>query len=102
MNNLIVRRTADQQNIFYLGNAVEFEKRIHEYWATTTDKFELLDGQQQDNIIREMNATLKTMHHDKHINDEQFKQLTSPRSKQTFPIICFLPQLLGVILSKKK
>ncbi|CAF1657168.1 unnamed protein product, partial [Didymodactylos carnosus] len=35
MNNLIVRRTADQQNIFYLGNAVEFEKRIHEYWATT-------------------------------------------------------------------
>ena len=66
-----------------------------------SDQIKHSHTQQQDNIIREMNATLKTMHHDKHIDDEQFEKLTSPRSKQTFPLIYFLPQLLRVILSQK-
>jgi hypothetical protein len=40
--NLILRRTADQCNVFYLDTQTDFEDKIHHY-MTTTDMFELCE-----------------------------------------------------------
>jgi hypothetical protein len=99
-NNLILTRTADQQNLFYLTNVNDFERKIHDYFKTT-DSFQLLVSVdenrneeiqlQLDKIVDTINLQLQTMYHDKHIKEEQLKHLIINRSKVEFPYFFFLP-----------
>ena len=77
MKNLILKRTADHKNIFYLGDAKDFQDKIHQFLLTTTDLFELfitIDENHQnhineilDEIVSNINIPLKNMFHEKKI-----------------------------------
>ena len=103
MNNLILRRTADQQNRFYLGSNDRFQMKCDDYlkninnhsshfslWKTI-DSSELLPELNQ--WINEMNTIFNRMRDQHHINEEQWKQLRINPSKKRWPYLYFLPHL---------
>ncbi|CAF5033240.1 unnamed protein product, partial [Rotaria socialis] len=47
--NLILRRTADRRNVFYLGDRILFEKLCHEFMLET-DRFEFEMEINNDNV----------------------------------------------------
>ena len=100
-NNLILRRTADQQNVFYLGDVSNFEAKAHDYLAGI-DSFELVEtidkktnGQVQklDQIVHVINFELKIIQKDQHIKEELLNPLHTPRSQIEFPYLYFLPKI---------
>ena len=100
-NNFILRRTADQQNVFYLGDVSDFEAKARDYLAGI-DSFELVEtidkktnGQVQklDQIVRMINSELKTIQKEQHIKEELLQQLHIQRSQIEFPYLYFLPEI---------
>ena len=109
--HLILLRTADQQNMFYLERKSDFERQINDYLSTHMDLFEIMDGdrtvtvttdeqqvQQMDQIVQKINTTLKSMHEKRNITEEQLKCLLIDRSKCEFPYLYFLPKIVKVSL----
>jgi hypothetical protein len=104
-NNLILRRTADNQNTFYLGNAQDFEAKANDYLAKT-DAFEVLITIDEHNpnewhnelnkIIKSMNFILKIMHIKNALHDDLFNRLHIDATKIELPYLYFLPDVSKV------
>ncbi|CAF4090289.1 unnamed protein product [Rotaria sordida] len=99
--DLILRRTVDQRNVFYLGNRNEFEEKINEY-MNTTDIFELCENIDEQNLqatrnnlitkMKLMNEQLEMIFSDKQYKDT-LKKLYITIDKVELPYLYFLPDI---------
>ncbi|CAF2186794.1 unnamed protein product [Rotaria magnacalcarata] len=91
-NNLILRRTADNMNTFYLGNLQEFETKAYDY-LSKSDAYKVLlnkdkgnSGQQWQGQLKEMvesmNLLLESLKNHKAINIDLFNRLLVDASKK--------------------
>ncbi|CAF1435315.1 unnamed protein product, partial [Rotaria sordida] len=99
-NNLILRRTADNGNTFYIGNRSNFEKKANDY-LLQTDSYKLLslidDIQQWQNNFREMidsmNYLLQQLKQHKAIQNDLYERLVIDFSKIQLTYLYFLPDI---------
>ena len=101
--NSILRRTADNMNTFYLGDAKEFNDKSIEFMVKT-DLYEfqqVIDEKkygtewQKDvyEMIESLNFMLRRVHEKKGIDSEVLKQLTVDPATIKLPYLYFLPQI---------
>ncbi|CAF4455542.1 unnamed protein product [Rotaria socialis] len=100
-NDLILRRTADQRNVFYLGNRNDFEDKTNEYMKQT-DIFEICDDINDENLqvtrdylvkkIKAFNDELNFIFHDKKYKD-LIEKLSIDTDKVELPYLYFLPDV---------
>ncbi|CAF1602325.1 unnamed protein product [Rotaria magnacalcarata] len=100
-NGLILRRTADQRNVFYLGNRNDFEDKTNEYMKKT-DIFEICDDINNENLqvtrhylvkkIKAFNDELNIIFHDKKYKDF-IEKLSIDTDKVELPYLYFLPDV---------
>ncbi|CAF4263230.1 unnamed protein product, partial [Rotaria sordida] len=104
-DNLILRRTADHMNIFYLGNRQNFEAKANEY-LTKTDAYTVIiamdgenDNQQQqlqnelNEMIESINFALKVLKSRKAIDDNITSRLLLHATNIKIPSLYFLPDV---------
>ena len=104
-DQLILRRMADQSNLFYLGDARDFEERSNHYFenATTYELVDALDPHQPlviqlDKMIESIDAILSDMRQNGQLDEEQLKKLQLKTSNIELPSLYFLPYLQQVSL----
>ncbi|CAF4217810.1 unnamed protein product, partial [Adineta steineri] len=86
-NNLILRRTTDQRNNFYLGNRKDFEDKANEY-IMKTDDFEYCQDVNETNL----RPTYKYLN-DIELIENQFKKLQIDFDQIQLPYLYFLPDV---------
>ena len=102
-SDLILRRTADDMNTFYLGNRKEFNEKSKAF-MNETDIYELQviiaerhdDTEWQNDIhrmIESMNSILRRIFEKKNIDDDVLQRLTIDISLIKIPFLYFLPQI---------
>ncbi|CAF1285263.1 unnamed protein product [Rotaria sp. Silwood1] len=102
-HNIILRRTADNMNIFYMGNKEEFEKKADRYLLTSEDYDVLFDVNDINNekpftlamkdMIESINALLEQLKIHKAINNDLYKQFIVDTTHVKIPYLYFLPNL---------
>ncbi|CAF3934742.1 unnamed protein product [Rotaria sordida] len=102
-NNLILRRTANNMNTFYLGNIADFEKKADRYLTRSEDYEVLMDINDETNektldlsikeMIDSMNSLLEQLKTHKAIKDDLYKQLVADSNKIKLPHLYFLPNI---------
>ena len=105
-NDLVVRRTADQMNTFYVTDAFAFECKADEY-LTNTDVYErLLDldehthrSDEMKEMIESMNAALETLKTKKALPADVVQTLLTNPSKVQLPRLCFLPDISKKVIA---
>lgn len=104
--NLILRRTANNMNMFYLGNKNDFEAKADEY-LSKSDAFKVFltrDNENSDQhvhnelkeMIESMNFLLGTLKRHKAFDNDVYKRLSIDISKVRLPYIYFLPDISKV------
>ncbi|CAM2711106.1 unnamed protein product [Rotaria socialis] len=102
-NNLILRRTADNMNTFYLGNLHEFETKAYDY-LSKSDAYKVLLNKDTDNggqqwqielkqMVESMNLLLESLKNHKAVNIDLFNRLLVDASKVKLPYLYFLPDV---------
>ena len=101
-NGWILRRTADHQNSFYLGQRKHFEEKCNAYMSQP-DAYQLLftvDEQSRSHVrqkligkIRGLNAELETLHKQKRLMTGAYETLRVNVDKVSIPYLYFLPEL---------
>ncbi|CAF3235064.1 unnamed protein product [Rotaria socialis] len=102
-NNLILRRTADNMNTFYLGNLQEFETKAYDY-LSKSDAYKALLNKDKDNggqqwqtelnqMVESMNLLLESLKNHKAVNIDLFNRLLVDASKVKLPYLYFLPDV---------
>ena len=100
-NRLILRRTADDYNTYYLGSLDDFNSRSQEYLENSTN-YEIhgvLDEnnneqQQLDAILQSIDSSLNTLKERKLITEEHIKKLSLHQQKKVqIPTLYFLPNI---------
>ena len=102
-SDLILRRTADDMNTFYLGNRKEFNEKSKAF-MNETDIYELQviiaerhdDTEWQNDIhrmIESMNSILRRIFEKKNIDDDVLQRLTIDISLIKIPFLYFLPHI---------
>ncbi|CAF3104674.1 unnamed protein product [Rotaria sp. Silwood2] len=102
-NNLILRRTADNMNTFYVGNIQDFETKADKYLTKSDDYKVLININDENNekpldgalkeMIDSMNSLLEKLKTHKAINDDLFKRLVVDPAKIKLPYLYFLPNV---------
>jgi hypothetical protein len=105
VNNLILRRTADQKNVFYLGDKNDFEEKANEYMMTT-DAFEvseIIDETNRQNIdvyfkklATSMNCEIERIFENHKDRKAFLQQLFINVAKVEVPYLYFLPDVSNV------
>jgi hypothetical protein len=105
VNNLILRRLADQTNVFYLGNRKDFDEKANEF-MTTTDVFEVDQIVDNNNLqqtkeylskmIKLMNSEMDKIFSNKEFYKQLIKYLYIDVSKVQLPYLYFLPDVSKV------
>ncbi|CAF4090589.1 unnamed protein product [Rotaria sordida] len=102
-HNLILRRTANNMNTFYVGNVTDFETKADRY-LTRSDDYEILinindetnekplDGALKE-MIESMNSLLEKLKTHKAIKDDLYQQLVADPKKVKIPYLYFLPNI---------
>ncbi|CAF1502221.1 unnamed protein product, partial [Rotaria sp. Silwood1] len=90
-NNLILRRTADNMNTFYIGNRSEFEAKADQYLIRSENYDVLIDINNQNNekplhtalknMMKSMNSLLEKLKAHNAIKDELYEQLVADPTK---------------------
>jgi len=109
IHDLILRRTADQSNTFYLGNRTLFEEKANKFMntaVTTGDLFELCHTIDETNlqatqdylmkINKEINAEFEVLFPNKKIHKNILDKIwieTATTSKSQLPYLYFLPDI---------
>ncbi|CAF4958577.1 unnamed protein product [Rotaria sp. Silwood1] len=102
-NNLILRRTADNMNIFYLGNLQDFESKADKY-LTTSEDYDILFNMNDVNnekpfnvafkeMIESMNSLLEKLKTHKAISSDLYERFIADPNKVKLPYLYFLPNL---------
>ena len=105
-NNLILRRTADNMNTFYLGNRQDFQAKCDEY-LTKTDTYKLLvsmnEGNSQEQlqhqltfIVESFNMALEALNKRNALNEGVYKKLLLDITKIQVSYLYFLPDVSQV------
>ena len=106
--NLLLRRTADHQNTFYLAHKEEFETKastylstsdVHEVLFTTIDNEDDYVRQVKKYLhdkIKDLNASLDILKGRKALNDDVIQQLTLDEKQVKLPYLYFLPDVSKV------
>jgi hypothetical protein len=105
-NDLVLRRTADQMNTFYVTDAFMFESKADEY-LTNTDAYErLLDldehtrgSDEMKEMIDSMNVALETLKTRKALPADVIQTLLTNPSKVQLPRLCFLPDISTKVIA---
>ncbi|CAF1345307.1 unnamed protein product, partial [Rotaria sp. Silwood1] len=102
-NNLILRRTADNMNTFYIGNRSEFEAKADQYLIRSENYDVLIDINNQNNekplhtalknMMESMNSLLEKLKAHNAIKDELYKQLVADPTKTKLPYLYFLADI---------
>ncbi|CAF2806208.1 unnamed protein product [Rotaria sp. Silwood2] len=102
-HNIILRRTADNMNLFYLGNREEFEKKADRYLLTSEDYDILFDVNDVNNekpfnvaiqdMIESMNSLLEQLKTHKSITNDLYKQFMVDPKNIKIPYLYFLPNI---------
>ncbi|CAF1279138.1 unnamed protein product [Rotaria sordida] len=102
-NNLILRRTANNMNTFYVGNIADFEKKADRYLTRSEDYEVLINITDETNektldlsikeMIDSMNSLLEKLKTHKAIKDDLYKQLIADPNKIKLPHLYFLPNI---------
>lgn len=98
-DRLILRRTADQNNVYYLGQIDEFEHHAHEYMQKTTS-YERIQIDDQNNsfdeqlaeIIKSIDSIIENLHQIKRIKKDRLAKIRVKKSKVELPYLYFLPE----------
>lgn len=111
-NNLMLKRLANQTNIFYLGNTIDYQQKVNEYFSQM-NVFELCetvvvndddDTQLQQTyeylhkIIRIINEQMDNILKKKKNSKDLIKKLHIDKSKVRLPYVYFLPEITKVTL----
>jgi hypothetical protein len=105
-NNLVLRRTANQMNTFYLTDARTFDEKAANV-LTMTDAYKLLfhlnehnGGQHWSDEVKEMidsmNAALQILKRKKALPVDVIETLLTNHLKVQLPRLCFLPDISKV------
>jgi hypothetical protein len=104
-NNLILRRTADEKNVFYLGDKNGFEEKANEYMMTT-DAFEVSEiidetNRQQidvyfNKLVTSMNSKIERILENHKKCKALLEQLFINVAKVEVPYLYFLPDVSNV------
>jgi len=104
-NNLILRRTADQKNVFYLGDKNDFEEKATEYMMAT-DAFEVSEiidetNRQQidvyfNKLVTSMNSEIEHIFENHKERKALLQQLFINVAKVEVPYLYFLPDVSNV------
>ncbi|CAF2819302.1 unnamed protein product [Rotaria sp. Silwood2] len=102
-NNLILRRTADNMNIFYLGNLQEFETKADQYLARSEDYdivFNVNDVNNEkplnvalNEMIESMNSLLQQLKIHRAISQDLYERFIADPNKVKLPYLYFLPAI---------
>ena len=106
-NNLILRRTADNMNTFYLGNRTDFERKADNYIRNTNQYEVIYTIANQDNnrqaFRSEMSKSfdyiknaLNILKRRKDIDDTLYKRLQTDDTQVKFSYLYFLPDVSQV------
>lgn len=105
-NNLMLRRTANNMNMFYLGNNHDFEAQANEYllksdvYKVFTSRNNENNGHHLQNELKEMNETINFLLGDLKrcdaFDNEIYNRLLIDESKVKLPYIYFLPDVSKV------
>jgi hypothetical protein len=110
-NDLVVRRTADQMNTFYVTDAYAFECKADEFLMKTDAYQRLLDldehtgggGQHGSDeikrMIESMNAALDTLKAKKALPADEIQTLLINPAKVQLPRLCFLPDVSHKVIA---
>ncbi len=100
--NLILRRLANQTNVFYLGNMETFKEKANEY-MTKTDAFEVCKIIDETNLqetreylnttTKSINSELENIFHNTKIYKEALEKLYINVAKVQLPYLYFLPDV---------
>ncbi|CAF3440255.1 unnamed protein product [Rotaria socialis] len=101
--NLILRRTADNKNTFYLGNRKEFEAKANDYLMKSDDytifvrnyksNVSLQEHVELKQMIESMNELLVRLKNHKSITDDLYHRLLIDASKVKLSYLYFLPDV---------
>lgn len=105
-NNLILRRTADNMNTFYLGNRDGFERRADSYVATTS-QYQVFcainehDNQQafrseMNNLFESIDHSLRILRRRNDIDENLYKRLQTDPKQMKLSYLYFLPSISQV------
>ena len=102
-SHLILRRTADNMNTFYLGDRKEFEEKANTFVTKMNIfEFQLIINEKRYGtecqldvyrMIESMNYILRRVHEKKGIDHELMKRLTVDPSTIKLPYLYFLPMI---------
>lgn len=90
--NLVLRRTANDQNLYYLGNRTEYHRLVKKYMhrATNYERTDMEESTVVENVATEINR----WYEQKWINEEQWTKMNIQRRKhRELPLLYFLPRL---------
>jgi hypothetical protein len=101
-HQLILRRTADRQNVFYLGNRKEFEEQANAF-VKASDAFELCEindgvhsAQAKDytnKLVKSIHQRVEAILHSSTIHKQLSKKLCIDADKVELPYLYFLPDV---------
>ena len=96
-NSLVLRRTADQMNTFYVGDASIFEGKADDF-LNTTDAYKALltvegDGNEFNEMIDSINSALSILKRRKALDHETVDWLRLDPAKVQLPYLYFLPDI---------
>ena len=105
-NNLILRRTADNRNSFYLGKVKDFEAKANEY-LSTSDAYKVLTSIIGENDKRKwqsdlngrieaINSALEILKRRKALDKKVIDKLVINVNKVKLPYLYFLPDVSKV------
>lgn len=105
-NNLILRRTADQTNTFYLGHQQDFLHRCHQYMEDHSDTYSILFNLNQINLqtVQEqlkkrylaMNSEIDKLFQEKKLTSIIHHKLKLQMDHVKIPYLYFLPTMATV------
>jgi hypothetical protein len=106
VHRLILRRTANRRNIFYLGNRKSFQEKANEYMLKS-DVFEvteIIEHNQSHRIqdyltkvIQSLNAEFETIFNNKKVHEELLKKLHINVATIQLPYLYFLPDVSSIV-----
>lgn len=110
-DNLILRRTADNMNTFYLGNRQEFEEKANKFMARSEAYESVLclnddtNKEQQiskymNQMVTSMNTLLEKLREQKSLDNKTIDSFIVDCSKLKLPYLYFLPDVSKVRLPK--
>ena len=100
--HLCLRRTADDQNTFYLGQQSDFDAAVQQYMSTQTATYTVLYtldatnrpviGRKLETEMRRVNTELETMFKQKRLTQEIYDRLRINADRIQLPYLYFLPR----------